>query len=66
MIRYIVNRVVDADGSVLKHKYISITPIRCDATDYHFMEELKTWPVSSADGGDDAGPVHHLRGDRCS
>lgn len=49
----------DADGSVLKHKYISITPIRCDATDYQFMEELKTWPVSSADGGDDTEPIHH-------
>lgn len=36
----------DTDGAVLQHKYIAITPISCDATDYRFLENLKSWPVN--------------------
>lgn len=35
----------DADIEALRKKYISITPIRCDMTDYDFMEELKEWKI---------------------
>ena len=31
----------DADIETLRKKYISITPIRCDMTDYEFLEKLK-------------------------
>ncbi len=33
----------DADGAALAQKYISITPVRCDMTDYPYMEMLKKW-----------------------
>lgn len=33
----------DADGAALKDHYISITPVRCDMTDYRALEHLKNW-----------------------
>ncbi len=33
----------DADGAVLAQNCISITPVRCDMTDYQSMEALKQW-----------------------
>ena len=33
----------DADGAVLHHNHISITPVRCDMTDYSALEQLKGW-----------------------
>ena len=36
----------DVDGAVLKEKYISITPIRCDMTDYRMIDDLKRWDIS--------------------
>jgi 5'-nucleotidase len=33
----------DADIEVLRKNYITITPIRCDMTDYDFLGELKQW-----------------------
>ena len=33
----------DVDGRALGEKFISITPIKCDMTDYHAVEELKRW-----------------------
>jgi len=33
----------DMDGAVLNKNYISITPIICDMTDYHTIDELKKW-----------------------
>jgi 5'-nucleotidase len=33
----------DADGAVLAEKFITITPVRCDMTDYAMMEQLATW-----------------------
>lgn len=35
----------DADIEAIRNNYISITPIRCDMTDYGFMEELKHWKI---------------------
>lgn len=36
----------DADGAVIKQKYISITPIKYDMTDYQILEELKAWEIT--------------------
>jgi 5'/3'-nucleotidase len=33
----------DADGAVLAQNHISITPVRCDMTDYNVLERLKMW-----------------------
>ena len=33
----------DADGAVLERNHISITPVRCDMTDYNALELLKNW-----------------------
>jgi 5'-nucleotidase len=35
----------DSDGAALKDNYISITPIKCDMTDYGLMDDLKTWNI---------------------
>ncbi|MBI5062078.1 MAG: 5'/3'-nucleotidase SurE [Desulfatitalea sp.] len=35
----------DADGAVLAEKYITITPVRCDMTDYSMMEQLHAWDL---------------------
>ena len=36
----------DTDGAALCDNYISITPIKCDMTDYSMMEALKEWNIS--------------------
>jgi 5'-nucleotidase len=33
----------DADGAVLERNHISITPVRCDMTDYNTLELMKNW-----------------------
>ncbi|MFA5117223.1 MAG: 5'/3'-nucleotidase SurE [Candidatus Omnitrophota bacterium] len=33
----------DADIEAVRKHYISITPLKCDMTDYGFMDELKKW-----------------------
>jgi 5'-nucleotidase len=33
----------DADGAALAKNHISITPVRCDMTDYDALERLKMW-----------------------
>ncbi len=35
----------DSDGAVFAAGRISITPARCDMTDYDMLEELKTWDI---------------------
>jgi 5'-nucleotidase len=35
----------DSDRAVLCDKFISITPIKCDMTDYGMMETLKKWEI---------------------
>ncbi len=34
------------DGSVVENNCISITPLKCDMTDYNMMDELKTWDIT--------------------
>ena len=31
------------DGAVLKQRFISITPVKCDMTDYNMLEDMKGW-----------------------
>ena len=35
----------DIDGSALSERYISITPLKCDVTDYESIEVLKSWEI---------------------
>lgn len=36
----------DVDAVVLADDFISITPLRCDATDYSHLDALKSWDIS--------------------
>ena len=40
----------DIDGSALSERYISITPLKCDVTDYDSIEVLKRWNLSISGG----------------
>jgi 5'-nucleotidase len=33
------------DGAVLRDNYISITPVKCDMTDYRLLEDLQGWEL---------------------
>ncbi len=33
------------DTKALKEKYVTISPVHCDLTDYHFLQEMKNWNV---------------------
>jgi 5'-nucleotidase len=35
----------DVDGSALCADYISITPLKCDQTDYRVLEDIKAWKI---------------------
>jgi 5'-nucleotidase len=35
----------DIDGAALRHRFISVTPIKCDMTDYQALDELKQWGI---------------------
>ena len=37
----------DADGVVLERNHISITPVRCDMTDYNTLEVLRGWDFTN-------------------
>ena len=37
----------DIDGSALCEDFISITPIKCDQTDYQVLENLKGWKLAA-------------------
>ena len=37
------NDDLDIDGTALQKRYIAITPIKCDMTDYEALENLKHW-----------------------
>jgi 5'-nucleotidase len=43
---------LDIDGAVLGSRFISITPIKCDMTDYETLKDLKQWGLET-DGGID-------------
>jgi 5'-nucleotidase len=38
-------KIPDSDGRALEEKFISITPIKCDMTDYDALSEIKQWAV---------------------
>ena len=40
----------DVDGSALCADYISITPIKCDQTDYRVLEDMKGWKLRTPKG----------------
>lgn len=35
----------DIDGTALAERYITITPIKCDMTDYHTLDALSQWDI---------------------
>lgn len=35
----------DVDGTALAEKYISITPIKCDMTDYRVLGQMRDWKI---------------------
>ena len=39
-----------SDGAALSADFISITPVRCDMTDYDALEELRTWNLDNGYG----------------
>lgn len=41
----IYDQDLDTDGAALHGNHISITPVRCDMTDYQAMEQLKSWDI---------------------
>lgn len=38
---------LDYDIAALNEDYISITPIQCDMTDYHLLDDLKRWGIDA-------------------
>ena len=38
----------EIDGAALGQNFISITPVKCDMTDYHVLEDLRNWDFSKA------------------
>jgi len=49
----------ESDGAALAGKYISVTPIKCDTTDYGLMEQLRAWRFDH--GRFDQGHFDHIR-----
>lgn len=37
----------DSDGTALYENFITITPIKCDMTDYSMLEDLKEWNIDT-------------------
>jgi 5'-nucleotidase len=35
----------DVDGAALRRRYITVTPIKCDMTDYETLNDLKQWDL---------------------
>lgn len=46
----------DADGAVLDQNHISITPVRCDMTDYKLLEDLKQWDFENGCSNENSRP----------
>lgn len=42
----------DVDAVCLSHRYITITPVKCDTTDYLVLDQMKNWDFNPADGMD--------------
>ena len=47
---------VYTDSVILSHKGISITPIKCDMTDYQTLEAIKSWDLTYNCGSDAHNP----------
>ena len=45
----------EIDGAALNRNFISITPVKCDMTDYEMLEHLKNWKLEKPDGA--GGPA---------
>lgn len=45
----------EIDGAALDDNFISITPIKCDMTDYNMIEELKRWDIDQETIGNTQG-----------
>jgi 5'-nucleotidase len=43
----------EIDGSALRHRYVSVTPIRCDLTDYEGLQRLREWNLDVTECEDD-------------
>jgi len=41
---------LDIDGAALRRRYITITPIKCDMTDYETLKDLKQWGLEGGGG----------------
>jgi 5'-nucleotidase len=41
---------LDIDGAALRQRYITITPIKCDMTDYETLTDLKQWGIDGFEG----------------
>jgi 5'-nucleotidase len=41
---------LEVDGAALRHRFVSITPITCDTTDYRQLDELRRWEIGIHDG----------------
>ena len=48
--RQVFDENLDIDGAALRHRYISITPIKCDMTDYETISDLKQWDIDGCEG----------------
>lgn len=42
-----VDKEIDKDQAAIKQKYVSITPIHFDLTDYETYEEMKSWNIET-------------------
>ena len=47
----VFDRNPEVDGRALSDDYISITPVKCDATDYGLIEDLRQWGIEVQPGG---------------
>jgi len=45
----------EVDGTALHENFITITPVKCDMTDYDFLEALKQWDWQPAADRDQPG-----------
>ena len=39
------SEISDIDENAVLNNFISVTPVRCDMTDYSFLDDLKTWDI---------------------
>ncbi|MFC1556275.1 5'/3'-nucleotidase SurE [candidate division KSB1 bacterium] len=47
--KVILDESADADENALRNKYITVTPLDCDMTNYKALEELNNWELKTND-----------------